>query len=153
MVPVGNHYTKPGLIDEKHRYNMVKIAIQDEKELEVSDLELNSDKTLMPIEIFAVIEKLYKQDEIYFLLGADNLYKIKEELQNRYNYIVIKRKDFVIRQNFMNRKNIKIIENEFYAEVSSTQIREQIKKEKTLPIKGVPKGVEEYIKENGLYDC
>lgn len=153
MVPVGNHYTKPGLIDEKHRYNMVKIAIQDEKELEVSDLELNSDKTLMPIEIFSVIEKLYKQDEIYFLLGADNLYKIKEELQNRYNYIVIKRKDFVIRQNFMNRKNIKIIENEFYAEVSSTQIREQIKKEKTLPIKGVPKGVEEYIKENGLYDC
>lgn len=153
MVPVGNHYTKPGLIDEKHRYNMLKIAIQDEKELEVSDLELNSDKTLMPIEIFSVIEKLYKQDEIYFLLGADNLYKIKEELQNRYNYIVIKRKDFAIGQNFMNRKNIKIIENEFYAEVSSTQIREQIKKEKTLPIKGVPKGVEEYIKENGLYDC
>ncbi len=150
MVPVGNHYQKPGLIEEQYRYEMLKIATQDYKELEISDLELNSDKTLMPIEIFEVIHKLYKQDEIYFLLGADNLYKINEELQSKYNYIVIKRKDFVIPQNFENKKNIKIIENQVYAEVSSTQIRKQIK-EKETQIE-LPKGVLEYIKENGLYE-
>lgn len=43
---------------------MLKIAIQDFKKLEVSDMELNLNQTLMPIEIFDVISKKYKKIKI-----------------------------------------------------------------------------------------
>lgn len=150
MVPVGNHYKKAGLLDEEHRYNMLKIATQNDKELEVSDIELHASKTLMPIEIFDVIDKMYSQDQICFILGADNLYKINNELQNQYSYIVIKRRNYEIPEELKNKTNITIIENEEYAQVSSTMVRNLIKEKKELN-SYIPKEVLEYIQENELY--
>lgn len=150
MVPVGNHYKKQGLLDEEHRYNMLRFATKDKKELEVSDIELHASKTLMPIEIFDVIDKRYNQDKIYFILGADNLYKISKELQNKYNYIVIKRRDYGIPEELKNKTNITIIENEEYAQVSSTIVRSLMKEEQELK-KYIAKEVLEYIKVNKLY--
>lgn len=150
MVPVGNHYPKEGLIEEEHRYNMLKIATKNCKVLEISDIELHSNKTLMPIEIFEVFDKIYNQDEIYFILGADNLYKIKEELQNKYNYIVIKRKDYKIPERIQKKDNIIIIQNETYAQVSSSMVRMKIKEKQDL-IEEVSKEVLQYIKENKLF--
>lgn len=150
MVPVGNNYKKEGLLDEEHRYKMLKIATKDEKQLEISDIELHTSKTIMPVEIFTVIDKMYSQDEIYFILGADNLYKINEELQNQYNYIVIKRKDYEIPEELRNKTNITIVENEEYSQVSSTIVRRLIQERKNLS-SYMPKEVLEYIQENKLY--
>jgi len=151
FVPVGNHYKKEGLIDEKHRYNMLHIAIKKFDKLEISDIELNLDRTLMPIEIFDVINKMYSTDEIHFILGADNLYKINEQLQDKYNYIVIKRKDFEISHEIANKNNIKILDNENYAEVSATNIRKKLKQSYNNLENELPKGVLKYILDKKLY--
>ena len=46
FVPVGDKYNKIGLISEKHRNNMLKIAICKYDNLEVSNIELNKEKNL-----------------------------------------------------------------------------------------------------------
>ena len=130
---------------------MLHIAIKKFDKLEISDIELNLDRTLMPIEIFDVINKMYSTDEIHFILGADNLYKINEQLQDKYNYIVIKRKDFEISHEIANKNNIKILDNENYAEVSATNIRKKLKQSYNNLENELPKGVLKYILDKKLY--
>ena len=67
FVPVGNNYQKAELIDEKHRYNMIKIAIQDYKTLQVSDIELNSKKDYKAIDIFKIIKQKYVNTDILWI--------------------------------------------------------------------------------------
>lgn len=138
FVPVGNKYKKEGLIDEKHRYNMLKIACQNKEKLDVSDIELNSDKNFNASEVFKMIKNKYKDDEIYFVLGADNLEKMPvwdniEELL-KYNYIILERgnkkvEDIINNNEILknNKEKFRIIKNQEMIGVSSTQFRNAIK--------------------------
>ncbi len=126
-MPVGNKYKKPDLADEKIRYNMIKLITDKYKKIEVSDIELNSSKSLMPIEIFDVIKNMYPKDEVFFIMGADNLYKITEELQNKYNYIIFERKDCAISEEIKAKANFTIISNKKYAHISATDVRTRIR--------------------------
>lgn len=78
------------------------------------------------------------------------MYKISEELINKYNYVIIKRKDYIIKQEFLNKKNIQIIENEEYAKVSSITVRKLIKERKDVK-EYVLEEVEKYITKKELY--
>lgn len=128
FVPVGNKYKKPDLADEKIRYNMLKLVTSKYKNIEISDIELNSEKSLMPIEIFSEIEKRYTQDDIYFILGADNLYKINTnaELKEKYNYIILERNGYEIDETIKQQPNFTIIKNNKYKDISATQVRAKI---------------------------
>lgn len=138
FVPVGNKYNKKGLIDEKHRYNMLKIACQNQNKLDVSDIELNKDKNFNASEVFKMIRAKYRDDEIYFVLGADNLEKMPlwenfSELL-KYNYIIIERGNKNVRDIINNndelRKNkekFSIIKDEALMQISSTKLRNAIK--------------------------
>ena len=137
FVPVGNKYNKKGLIDEKHRYNMLKIACQDAKKLDVSDIELNKNINFNASEVFKMIENKYKNDDIYFVLGADNLEKMPlwdnfSELL-RYNYIILERgekkvQDIINSSDELreNKQKFKIIKNQELMQISSTQLRNAI---------------------------
>lgn len=138
FVPVGNKYNKKGLIDEKHRYNMLKIACQNQNKLDVSDIELNKDKNFNASEVFKMIRAKYRDDEIYFVLGADNLEKMPlwenfSELL-KYNYIILERGNKNVRDIINNndelRKNkekFSIIKDEALMQISSTKLRNAIK--------------------------
>ena len=128
FVPVGNKYKKPELADEKLRYNMLKLVTNKYERIEVSSIELNSEKSLLITEIFSIIEERYIQDEIFFIMGADNLYKLNEELQGKYNYIVFERHGFEISKYIKNKDNFTVIKNEKYKNVSATKVRENINK-------------------------
>lgn len=128
FVPVGNKYKKPELADEKLRYNMLKLVTNKYERIEVSSIELNSEKSLLITEIFSIIEERYIQDEIFFIMGADNLYKLNEELQGKYNYIVFERNGFEISKYIKNKDNFTVIKNEKYKNVSATKVRENINK-------------------------
>ena len=96
FVPVEDNYNKKGLINEKHRYNMLKIATNGYKDLEISDIELNQDRNLTTLEAFQKIEESYDEISKYYIIGADNLYKMilskdLEILAPKYKYIVIQR--------------------------------------------------------------
>lgn len=140
FVPVGNKYNKKGLIDEKHRYNMLKIACENKEKLDVSDIEMNSEKNFNASEVFKMIKNEYRDDDVYFVLGADNLEKMPlwdnmNELL-KYNYIILergdKKVDDIINSNEKlkeNKNKFKIIKNQEVVEVSSTQFRDAMKED------------------------
>ena len=163
FVPVGNCYIKEGLINEIHRYNMLKIATRNYNMLDVSDIELKQNKNLTTLEAFSKIEEKFKNIDKYFIIGEDNLYKILESkdaemLINNYKYIVIQREslqiDNVIKKNkeiLKNKDNFFMMENKKHINTSSTKARNEMLTSSKEVEKIVDKEVLNYIKENKLY--
>ena len=163
FVPVGDSYHKKDLAKAKHRYNMLNILCKDETGLEVSDMELKTNKELFAIDAFELIEKQYLNDDIYFIMGADNFINITNwkgynELVTKYNYIVFDRKyidinTFINTNELLkeNKNKIQIVENLNYKDSCATDIRKSIK-EKNVKNNGlISKEILEYILNNNVY--
>lgn len=167
FVPVGNLYSKPDLTDEKYRYDMLKIACKNEKDIYVEDIELNQLKPLSAIDAFNMIENKYNKNndtEIFFVMGADNFMKLPtwnnaKKMIEKYQYIIFERNNLDIKSYIEanellkeNRKNFNILKLDNNEEVSSGIIRDLIKMEKYEECKQFTKTeIIEYIKANKLY--
>lgn len=161
FVPVGDLYQKKGMAKGIHRYNMLEIASIREDNLQVSDIEIRETKNYKTIEIFEILKNQYKKEEIYFIMGADNLEKLpfwheSNRLVSNYNYIIldrglIKTKDIIENNELLkkNEKRFTIINNVEFNDCSSTTIREQIKKGENPD--NLDDGVYNYITENNIY--
>ena len=161
FVPMGNNYNKIGLIDEKHRYNMLQIATKEYKELEVLDIELNQDKNLSTLEAFEKIEKEFKDIERYFIIGADNILKMIKskdfcKLVKNYKYIIIERNGIDIEELFNtnnvlknNRNKFEVMENVLHKNTSSTKARNALKNDEIRELLDI--NVWKYIEEECLY--
>lgn len=154
-VPTGNKYNKSDLIDAHHRYNMLKLMIKNYNNLELSEYEIknNLKYTYQTLDYF---KKIYKNDEIYFICGSDNLKEITtwknfKYILNNYKILVIKRNNDNINDilNNINSKNI-IIADIKLSSVSSTYIRTNIKNKKEIS-KLIDENVLKYIERNNLY--
>ena len=165
FVPVGDNYNKKGLINEKHRYNMLKIATNSYKDLEISDIELNQDRNLTTLEAFQKIEESYDEISKYYIIGADNLYKMilskdLEILAQKYKYIVIQRgiidaKEIIKSNEILkeNKKNFYIMENTKHNDTSSTEVRKNLESGNNNLESILQKEVLNYIEKNRLYNC
>lgn len=164
FVPVGNGYEKKELIDEKHRYEMLKLVCNKNEKLDVCDIELNQNKSFKAIDIFKLIKNIYKDDEIYFIIGADNFenilnWKDSLELISNYKFILLNRNNIDLQKlictnNILNKysSNFYCINNIEQIDVSSTFIRNKIRIEKIELIKKmIDENVLQYIEENRLY--
>ena len=161
FVPVGDLYEKEGMAKAIHRYNMLEIASNREVNLQVSDIEIRETKNYKTIEIFEILKNEYRKEEIYFIMGADNLQKLpfwheSNKLVSDYNYIIldrglIKTKDIIENNELLkkNKKRFTIISNIEFYDCSSTTIREQIKKGENP--ENLDDGVYNYIRENNIY--
>lgn len=164
FVPVGDCYQKENLINEQHRYNMLKIATKKYKELEVSDIELNQNKNLTTLEAFKKIDEEYKNIAKTYIIGADNLYKMIlskdfNVLIQNYNYIVIERNTLdckeLIKSNDAlqrNKKNFQIMENIKHSNTSATEVRKEIQGGNKEIDSILQKEVLEYIEKHKLYE-
>lgn len=164
FVPVGDKYQKDELISEKHRYNMLKLMCKDNKKLGVYDVELNKNINFKAIDIFKIIKNNFNDDEIYFVMGADNFinilsWKNSDELIKDYKYILLNRDDINLENEIMlndklykNKDNF-YISNEFRKmSISSSDIRKEIRSRNSgLINKLVDEKVLEYIEKNELY--
>ena len=162
FVPVSTKYKKQELIEDKHRLNMLKIICSKEEKMEVSDIEIKSEKQLYTIQTLNYFKDVYKNNQIYFVMGTDNLkeletWKEPEVILKNYKIIVLEREEYnleeIIDSNKLLKKNknsiikIKEIEKIF---LSSTMIREKIKKGESIK-EYIDNDVLEYIRKNGLY--
>lgn len=155
FVPMGDSYEKEGLAKAKDRYNMLKIVCDKEMGLEVSDLELETKERMYAIDAFRLIEKMYPDNEKYYIIGADNFinllnWKESRELIKKYKYIVLEREEIDIKtyieENFKEHmKDIWIIKNEEHKKCSSSLYRNGLSKDM------VEKDVLDYIEENKLF--
>jgi len=154
FVPTGNKYDRKDLNNELDRFNMVNLMIKDYDNLEVSDYELGN-KRRYTYETLNYFKSLYKNDEIYFICGIDNVNDLPT--WKNYNYILNNYKILVINRNKekLNLENENIIlANIDTLNISSTFIRENIK-DIHLISSLLDKNVLEYIKERNIYerDC
>lgn len=159
FIPTGiaPHKDNSDFASKDHRYNMVKLAVGDD--FQVSDIEVKSDKVCYAVDTMTEFNKIYKNDELYYIIGADSLvtfmqWKDPLKLFKMLHLVVVDRAGADIdnvaekyRKDYGAKITICHIE-EF--NVSSTEIRNIVKNTGTC--KGlVPKIVEEYITKNKLY--
>ena len=164
FVPANNppHKRNEEIISTVHRYNLALLATESNKNFEVSKIEINRRGKSYTIDTIREYVRLRPEDDFYFLIGGDSLFKLvewykAEELFQITKFIVIGRDGFSDNDIL---SKIKELEVKYGAkidfvdgpiiEISSTTIRRNIKN--NLSIKYlVPEKVEEYIYLNKLY--
>ena len=139
FVPVNDLYIKEGLVEAKHRINMLKLATKSFHNLEVDDIEIKENRKLYAVDAFELIAKSKflknNNDKIFFIMGSDNFknmpkWKNYETIKDKYNYLIIERNE---------------------NDITSTRIRNMILKNEKEVKQYLNKDVYEYIINNGLY--
>ena len=152
IVPTGSYWNKNNLVDLNHRINMLKIFESDTLKIET---EYNITKSTY--ELFELLKKRYVDDELYLILGGDNLLKFEDWIEYRkmleYPFVVVKRDEyddsFIIRRmEEFNKDNYSILDIDSL-EDSSTEIRESICENCDSDF--LDDRVYEYIRNNNLY--
>lgn len=162
FVPVNSKYQKEGLLENKHRYNMLKLVCDKNENFIVSDIELKQEKQLYTIETLELLQKQYPNNIICFTIGTDNLKQIStwgeaEKLVTDFKILVLERDedsmDEIIKKDtfLLEHKDsfIKLKEN-IRSNISSTFVRDKIRRGKSIRYL-TPDEVYYYIKENNLY--
>ncbi len=150
------HKNLDGNVSSEDRFNMLKLASEDNPDFDVSRIEIDrKDESYFIITIKQLFD-IYKKAELFLLIGADafneiDIWKDSQEILQIVSFIVMKRPGFEhINQDIIRMaKNIKFVENPLI-EISSSNIRENIKKNKSIKYL-VPLRVEEYIITKELY--
>lgn len=166
FVPSGIPPHKTTVVSKEHRYEMTKLAIEDNPYFEISTIELDQDDKTYTIDTVKKIKEIYGDStEVYFITGADAMidlpnWKNFEELVSLCKFIGSTRPGIDDSELF---GQIDSIVKNFKADItitqvpalaiSSTDIRRRVKY--NLSIKYLlPSKTEDYIYKNCLYsDC
>ncbi len=143
---------KEDLQEAEHRLEMTRLAVSGDSRFHVSDTEFREGQSPYTVDLLRTYRQDFPDDELFLIIGADSLNNIttwhKWQNLNRLadRVIVLGRPEHDI-------KSAKI-EYEFsgcpLVDISSTQIRELIKKGKCIRYY-VPENVRRYIEINNLY--
>ena len=143
-------------------HNMVLLSTVNNDDFIVSDIEIKREKSTYTIDTLKVLKQIYKNAEIYFITGADAICDIEtwKDVEGNFklaNFIAATRPGIsLLRAN----EKIKELKDKYNAniesvyvpslDISSTYIREQLNKHKTIRYL-VPELVQEYIYNKKLY--
>lgn len=144
----------------KHRLKMVELALQDKPYFEVSDIEFQrKGKSYTYLTILELYQKYDITGKIYFVIGTDAFKYIEswyetDKLKNLVKFVVFERENNFNPDEYNHLKE-KNYDFEFqllpYTDISSTQIRQDIKFQNKEVKSDIPEKVMEYIKKNELY--
>lgn len=147
VIPTVNYWDKTNLTNQIDRINMLKYY-------ETDKIKIVKKEEPYTYQILESLKKEYPKEELYLIIGADNLEKfhlwqhVDFLLQNK--IIVLPRGNTNI-QKYRNKKSFVFVRDFDYLNISSTEIRKAIK-EKNLEIKKcLNPSVYEYIIKNNLY--
>ena len=159
FIPTGNPPHKDLDVSARARYEMVKLAISSNPTFEISDIETNRIKLSYTVDTVRDLKKIYKDEKLFFLIGLDTLFQLKtwkkiEELSGEIEFVVALRPKYIdikeinrelkfLRENYGTK--VEIIHTPLY-EISSTELRDRIKEEKSVRYL-IPEEVVNYIKE------
>lgn len=163
FMPVNSNYKKAeNPIENEHRYNMLEMVCKDNSKFNVSRLELDYDRVLTTIETLRILKEQYPNNEIIFATGTDNMKELEtwnncQDILDEFKLIIFERGeddfDSIIEESEFLKKNksslIKL-ENNYKTNLSSTYVREKIRKGKSIKYL-TPDCIIEYINKNNLY--
>jgi len=145
-----------------HRLAMAELAINSENnpKIEVSDIEYRRESKSYTYLTILELYKMYDiEDKINFIIGTDAFKQIEswyeaDKLKKLVKFIVLQREyNFSpLEYNYLEDKGYDFcFENLSFQDISSTQLREKVKRRENIS-NFVNREVEEYIYKNGLYE-
>lgn len=163
FIPTGNPNFKQdkNVTDKKKRFEMVKIATQDNDKFKVCDYEINKNDVTYSWETMKYLRENYDND-FYFIMGEDSLMSV-ETWENAEDFLEnTKILACIRRQEEMSKLDVKIddLKSKGYfvekiptsfIDISSTKIREKVQLNQDFRY-FVPNQVFEYIVRNKLYE-
>ena len=150
-MPCKVHPLHKNVIDEKHRVEMINLAIRDIANIKLCDIELKKPTTSYTYQTLRELKSTYPH-EFYLIAGADILLQMekwhgREHLMKEAKFIIFSRPNYSIKNPGL---NIEKIIYDLTEDVSSTEVRKRILDGKSIS-ELVPLSVEDYIKNNHLY--
>lgn len=143
------------------RYTMTQLAVQGFSHFTVSDMELKRTGVSYTVDTLRELHEIYPKHELFFIIGADSVEQLHTwtsiyEMFELATFVgagrpgydgVLEKVEAQLGKQAM--EHIKLLDTPKY-DISSTEIRRRIREGKTLD-GFVPKVVEKYIYEHGLY--
>jgi nicotinate-nucleotide adenylyltransferase len=156
------HKNKQDLVSDMQRADMVRLAIKENPNFELSTLEYERDGTTYTVDTLTLLTKEHPDTEYYFIVGADSLFMMQDwknpQMIFQLSTVLVTGRDH-INKDQLDRQQ-KFLEITYGARIlsfdmpaigiSSAEIRKRITENKTIRYY-VPTEVMEYIKENRLY--
>jgi nicotinate-nucleotide adenylyltransferase len=121
------------LLNEQHRLSLIKIAIEGEKKLKASNVEFKLPKPSYTADTLLYLSEKYPKHIFSIIMGSDGFQNIEKwknykYIINNYNIFIYQRPNFLIEKK---EENITIVDAPLL-EISSTQIRKNIKEKKSI---------------------
>jgi len=152
VVPVGKPSHKENSFEpDEDRVKIIELYCKENEKLEVSRVEIDSEKTSYTYTTLLKLMKEYEGVEFYEIIGEDSAeylhrWKNYSEMIELCKFIVLKRRGSSYEPKH---ENIYLLDSPYF-DISSTEIRKRIEKGESL--EGlVSKEVEKYIYEKSLY--
>ena len=122
------------LLNEQHRFSLVKIAVEDAAKLKASNVEFLMPKPSYTIDTLVYLSEKYKQHHFTLIIGSDSYmnfekWKNYNQIILNYNILIYPRPGFDVKKELP--ETIKVIDAPLL-EISSTQIRKYIKEKKSI---------------------
>lgn len=145
IIATPNYWNKQNLVTLKHRINMLKFY---ERKSIIIDEKHN--KKLYTYQVLKELKKDYPKDELYLIIGADNIVNLKlwknlEDILK--NKIIIMNRNNIDINKYLDqypKKQFIVISDFPYIKISSTQIRNG-------DYRHLKREVKNYIEQNKLY--
>ena len=162
FVPVSNKYNKSGLIEDKHRFNMLNLVCEKNPKFEVSDIEFSMPKQPYTFETLQTVQKLYPNFEIRLIIGTDNLkefntwYEYQKLLTSFKVYVLARDEDnideIIAKDNSLSKYSSSFVNTNISVRtnLSSSFVRNEIKNGNSVKFL-LPDVIIDYIKNNNLY--
>lgn len=162
LVPTGNPHFKldAGVTSVEHRVAMTRLLAQDDGRLEVSLIEAEREGVTYTVDTLRELRRLHPEARIYFIIGGDCAEHIMRwrnaaELARLCTVVAVSRAGYDLERAQVALEGCTLGFDVRYLcldvpDVSSTEVRSRVSK--GLSLEGmVPKAVEDYIRQTGLY--
>jgi len=134
-----NPFKKTYHIKPKDRFDILKHMYKNNKDIIISDFEVNRGESTPSIITVRYFKEIYKPKKIYLIIGADNLKSLHlwdnfEELNELVKFIVINRDGYEVKNDIIQFTTI-----DMNIDISSSKLREK------LDIKYIPKKIQKKV--------
>lgn len=145
---------KKSLLPDYHRLALVRLAVENQTRLKVSNIEFNMPKPSYTIDTLTWLNEKYPENDFSIICGTDifssfHKWKNHNEILNQYSIYVYPRPGYDGGE-YLKHGSVKLF-NAPLMEISSSFIRKGIKDKKDMTY-WMPRNVYEYIQEMHFYE-
>lgn len=154
------HKTSQYLAPAKDRLNMLSLAIKGNDQFDMSDIEFRRSGESYTYDTICELKKIHPDDEFYLIIGSDQFFYFpkwyrEKDILDMVTLCTAARENEEYQKLVEFKREHPELEGSIISSidafvVSSSDIREKVKENADISSL-VPKSVEEYIKEHGLY--